>query len=367
VGCIPLPPQKQELFNAGVYEGTGIVGACPTTRFEVEDRQRRALEVLPALFYTGEDTWQKYMLNELQQRRMLSDFYGNPSSSSTEIKFANDDTVGNPEVKMLLEAVNGAFCITSIEASQLRVNTTVLTEFLLQLPNLKKFSSNRACDGVTCAVEELPASPVPVDLAVVAPAALTSFELTGNNLTGSLPNSWGQWSTIQELTITQNPLLSGSLPDWGGMASLTSLSLAGNGFTGTLPATYGSGVWSTTLKQLSLEDNMGLIGTIPSAWASMKATIEIGKTGLGGCVPDQLLNTLVYGGQPVVKDGGSERLFTGLCSQNNAEAAALLEVKQVLGLNNPGLSTWTGAPPGYNATVLPGVYRCSVQCRYHTR
>ncbi|WIA23217.1 hypothetical protein OEZ86_010105 [Tetradesmus obliquus] len=356
-GCIPVPEQKQTTFTTDSL-GTNITGRCPTQRAEVEGRQRAALDLLPVLFTTGEPEWQRKVDSVLQSTRSLSDFYGNASGSSTVVRIAHPvpKWSGSTFLELQFEVVQGALCVTGINTLGLRVNTTVLTQFLAQLPFLRSFNSDRSCFDFLndCIFDDMPPMPMPLDLAKAAPASLTSFQLTGNNLTGTLPLQWGQWSTIQELTIRANELLSGPLPEsWTGMRSLTFLTLSGNpNISGSLPASYGTATWAATLSLLDLSEDSGLAGTVPSSWAAIKAgRIDVQRTGLSGCIPDQLLNTVVSSTQPVAY----YEPFTGPCSQNSSDLAVLRELKAVFGgSGNPGLATWTAAPADYTPTPLPG-------------
>lgn len=354
-GCIPVPAQTQNIYTP-TTTGTKITGSCPTQRAEVEGRQRAALNMLPALFSTGQPDWQDKVNSVLQTYRSLPDYFNN-ASDPTAFRIADPIRSGSTYLEFSFEVVNGAVCVTGINAQSLRVNTKVLTQFLAQLPFLRSFKSDRTCSLEDfCAFPDMPPMPMPLDLAASAPAALTTFELTGNNLTGTLPSQWGQWNSIQELTIRANALVTGTLPEsWAGMRSLTSLTLSGNtGLTGPLPALYGTAAWAASLQLMDLSEDEGLNGTIPSLWAGITAAVfDVTDTGLGGCVPDQLLNTLVWSTQPVAKPlyPGT---FTGPCSQDSSEMTALLELMSVFGSRNPGLATWTPAPPGYTPEPLPG-------------
>lgn len=343
-GCIPVPAQDKTIF-ADNTTGTSIQGRCPTQRAEVEGRQRAALGLLPALFSTAGEAWQRQVRNVLQSAPSLSDFYANASGSTAVFSIEDPTSPTYNYVQIQLDVVNGAFCITGIDAQNVGVNTTVLTQFLKQVPFLKSFRGSKLG-------WDMPAMPIPLDLAAAAPASLTSFELTRNNLVGALPPQWGGWSTIQVLVIRTNEILTGVLPEsWAGMRSLTSLTLSGNpSITGPLPASYGTAAWATKLTELDLSSDTNLNGTIPSSWSNLKAKIRVQNTALGGCIPDQLLNTLLIQEQPADLFG----VFTGPCSRNSSELTALQELKAVLGGSNPGLATWTAAPPEYTPIPLPG-------------
>lgn len=286
--------------------------------------------------------WQQEVNSVLQSRPSLPDFYGNTTNSRPVFRFADPTLPGSTFVELQFDVVNGAFCITDVDALGLSTDTAVLTKFLPQLPFLKRFRSDGLEDG-------MPPMPMPLDLATAAPAALTVFELIGNNLIGTLPLQWGQWSTIQKLTINKNKLLYGTLPEsWAGMRSLTSLTIAGNpNVTGPLSALYGAATWAATITELDLSEDSGLGGsTIPSSWANLKlGKLNLDNTDIEGCIPDQLQNAVV---------SGSSVFGAPACSASSSELAALQELKAVSGGSNQGLDTWTEPPPDYTPDPLQG-------------
>ncbi|WIA18668.1 hypothetical protein OEZ85_003372 [Tetradesmus obliquus] len=340
-GCIPVPAQKTAVLEVD-NTGTSITGRCPTQRAEVEGRQRAALDLLPVLFSRGTANWTQEVNSALQSRPSLPDFYGNTTKSRPVFRVADPTLPGSTFVEIQFDVVNGAFCITDVDALGLSTDTAVLTKFLPQLPFLRRFRSDGLEDG-------MPPMPMPLDLATAAPAALTAFELIGNNLTGTLPLQWGQWSTIQKLTINKNKLLSGTLPEsWAGMRSLTSLTVAGNpDIIGPLPASYGAATWAATIAELDLSEDGGLGGsTIPSSWANLKVgRLNLDGTDIVGCIPDQLQNAVV---------SGSSVFDAPACSEGSPELLALLQLKAVFGGSNPGLDTWVDAPLGYTPDPLQG-------------
>ena len=87
--------------------------------------------------------------------------------------------------------------------------------------------------------------------------------LSTNNLTGSLPPSWGQLRQLQWLYLSSNKL-SGPLPDaYKALTALTKLWLNGNSLTGSVPPSWAS---MTQLKDLWLSDNPKLRGCLPTSW-----------------------------------------------------------------------------------------------------
>ncbi|KAK2632232.1 hypothetical protein EUGRSUZ_L01837 [Eucalyptus grandis] len=91
--------------------------------------------------------------------------------------------------------------------------------------------------------------------------SLNILVLSNNNLTGSIPTTLGNLSTLQYLFLYGNQL-SGAIPlEIGGMRSLTMLQLLGNNLIGPIPLSIGN---LTNLFDLHLFENM-LSGPIPSS------------------------------------------------------------------------------------------------------
>jgi hypothetical protein len=95
---------------------------------------------------------------------------------------------------------------------------------------------------------------------------------TGKNLTGVLP-SWngdhgqGALPKLQVLALTDNPGLTGTLPDaWGGMTEMTKLYLYKNNLDGSLPASWGG---MTKMTTLYLQYNHLDVTTVPKSWDKM--------------------------------------------------------------------------------------------------
>ncbi|CUG93979.1 GP46-like surface antigen, putative [Bodo saltans] len=124
---------------------------------------------------------------------------------------------------------------------------------------------------------------------------ITSLDLSGNNLKGTLPPSLGNLSQLQFLNLYINRIsgtlpasygqrlvsiqqismhsnqFAGSLPDsWGALPRLTYLNLDFNRLNGTLPGEP----WSTSslLTSLSLNYN-SLSGTLPESWGHSMSTM----------------------------------------------------------------------------------------------
>ena len=123
---------------------------------------------------------------------------------------------------------------------------------------------------------------------------LTRINLDGNALTGTLPTRLYEWTQLEAFWVYDNRLtgtlpaffstvtrsldfdenqMTGSIPDtWGTMMpGLTIVALSGNMLTGTLPGIFGSLV---NLTYLDVSDNL-LTGTVPSVELSQSTSLEI--------------------------------------------------------------------------------------------
>lgn len=311
----------------------------------MEQQQRKALDLLPSVFYVDSAadaaSWRSYITRTLQNFPTLSGFYGEGrAGSAPKFVFKNLNQGTELTIEVQFESMNGAFCITEILSQPLGVNTTSLMKLLPQLPYLKSFRARWwARNGGT-----LRQQPFPDKLAAVAPRSLEVLELSGLNLCCRLPEEWSSWKTIVTLLLVGgNPLVTGPLPDWVGMTSLESLDLASNDLTGTLPASYGLAPWSRSVQLLILSYNNRLSGTIPGTWAALSAEeIALDDTNITGCVPDQLINSV----RPLFQ--------FDRCSRNNTELLALKALKGILEDAGRALESWQEDPNDFVPDPLQG-------------
>jgi hypothetical protein len=101
---------------------------------------------------------------------------------------------------------------------------------------------------------------------------------------------------------------------------------------GALPASWGdtSSLLPTGLR-LNVVNNTNLTGEIPSTWARFKGFIELAGTNVSGCVPDQLMFSVVLDGKMIA------------CSESSKQVFALLELKKLLDPNGKDLSSWNNS------------------------
>ena len=91
------------------------------------------------------------------------------------------------------------------------------------------------------------------DAACDSDGAVTSIDLHGNNLAGTIPAATGALSSLASLNLSGNQLTSSIPEELGNLAALTDLDLHDNSLTGDVPASIGT----SSLKELSSLDLSG--------------------------------------------------------------------------------------------------------------
>ena len=117
-------------------------------------------------------------------------------------------------------------------------------------------------------------------------SSLISLALDVNRFTGSLPDSIGSLSSLYYLQLGVNSF-SGSLPDSiGSLSSLTYLYLHSNSFTGSLPDSIGS---LSSLPSLNLGSN-SFAGTLPDSIGSLSnlTSLDLVGNSFTGSLPDSI-------------------------------------------------------------------------------
>jgi Leucine-rich repeat (LRR) protein len=112
------------------------------------------------------------------------------------------------------------------------------------------------------------------------------INLPNNNLSGTLPASLGNLTSLQQLYL-RNSQLTGSIPtQLGSLTGLHAIDLFNNQLSGSIPAQLGS---LTSLQTLVLSSNQ-LSGSIPAQLGSLTSlqTLELSSNQLSGSIPAQL-------------------------------------------------------------------------------
>ncbi|XP_010675288.2 probable LRR receptor-like serine/threonine-protein kinase At1g53430 isoform X2 [Beta vulgaris subsp. vulgaris] len=112
---------------------------------------------------------------------------------------------------------------------------------------------------------------------------VTHIQLKGLNLTGLLPEEFGDLTHLQEIDLSRN-YVSGPIPKSLSKIPLVTLSLLGNHNTGPIPENIGQ---ITTLEELILEDNQ-LGGPLPKSLGNLKNLRRLVLAGnfFNGTIPD---------------------------------------------------------------------------------
>ncbi|KAF5460878.1 hypothetical protein F2P56_020717 [Juglans regia] len=112
---------------------------------------------------------------------------------------------------------------------------------------------------------------------------LVDLSLYGNRVTGSIPGTLANITTLRSLTVTFNQLFGNLPPELGSMSSLEKLSLSSNYFTGEIPPSFANLI---SLTDFMISDNQ-FSGQIPSYIQNWKnlTNLYIQASGLKGPIP----------------------------------------------------------------------------------
>ncbi|WIA11002.1 hypothetical protein OEZ85_011159 [Tetradesmus obliquus] len=164
----------------------------------------------------------------------------------------------------------------------------------------------------------------PLTKGLVKVANLHELHLDNNQLTGTLPASWGEDAvpSLAVIDLSQNGL-TGPLPDtWSRLVSLQRVNLSFNDLDGQLPE-----AWSaiTNLTTLVLNSNRRLNGTLPASWAALGTLQQanLDSTAIQGSLPAswaklsqmrelRLSNNMLTGAVPTAWRAGMQNLSLDL-------------------------------------------------------
>ncbi|BBH01630.1 Leucine-rich repeat transmembrane protein kinase [Prunus dulcis] len=116
---------------------------------------------------------------------------------------------------------------------------------------------------------------------------VTNIELKGLNLTGVIPDEFGNLTHLEEIDLTRN-YINGSIPASLSRAPLRILSLLGNRLSGSIPAAIGD---FTMLRELVLEDNQ-FDGPLPQSLGKLTdlERLLLSANNFTGTIPESLGN-----------------------------------------------------------------------------
>lgn len=114
-----------------------------------------------------------------------------------------------------------------------------------------------------------------------AQTSVTGITLARQNLTGSLPSSLNQLTSLRNFDVSRNRL-TGSIPALTGLVNLQNLDLSRNELSGSIPALAGL----TSLTEFKVHTNL-LTGSMPSlAGLGNLRVIDVARNQLSGAIPD---------------------------------------------------------------------------------
>ena len=120
---------------------------------------------------------------------------------------------------------------------------------------------------------------------------LVELDLSGNALGGSIPSELGNLTALKQLRLSSNGLSGPIPPELGRLTNLVELDVSRNYLDGPIPLELGN---LTGLKQLDLSSNR-LSGSIPHELGNLSALeyLDLKSTGVSGCIPSGLQGKVV--------------------------------------------------------------------------
>ncbi|KAK9096150.1 hypothetical protein Sjap_021647 [Stephania japonica] len=121
-------------------------------------------------------------------------------------------------------------------------------------------------------------------------SSLRMLDLSGNQLTGTIPSSLSKLSQLEELDLGNNAFV-GNLSSiaWSNLSSLRMLDLSGNQLTGTIPSSLSK---LSQLEELDLGNN-AFVGSLSSfAWSNLSSLrkLDLSDNQLTGTIPSSLFS-----------------------------------------------------------------------------
>jgi hypothetical protein len=311
-GCVPLSAPTTVFCQGTDMQGTDMQALhklCVCSNdVAAELRQSAAIkELLPQLMYggapyAGMPTYNAMVQDAVDWSSNIGDMtntnINTGDSASYKYQLNNVDLSLPPyfEIALNVQVQNGTEYVTSIKATgypqsshgcnlheaNLAVNLSILPLMLSQLPRLRNFSCKYCC-GSKNPTEAI----LPVRLPEAA-STLEEFDLSGASVAGTLPESWGNWTSLSVLDLS-NTELQGTLPgSFSGMVSLTHLNFSSSRLTGAVPSKYGEAKLMRTDVVFDFR-NSSIYTIIPSSWSYFaRGVVYINPDQAHGCLPDNI-------------------------------------------------------------------------------
>ena len=132
---------------------------------------------------------------------------------------------------------------------------------------------------------------IPEDIGNMTPT-LDNLLLSGNQISGPIPNSLCKINTLRVLDLSKNRLY-GDIPDcWSNFKILVVLDFSANNLSGFIPTSFGN---ATSLQSLHLENN-SLQGELPLSLRNCTGMIifDVGENKLSGSVPGWIEESMLH-------------------------------------------------------------------------
>jgi Leucine-rich repeat (LRR) protein len=329
-GCVPLGA-----FTTLTYSNTGITGLCSATRLSIEAGQVQTVNKLLSPLLNADGNWTDVVKQFINRNGAL---YLKDWISNGQFNGLIPANNARGTLTMALTIIDGTTYITSVRCTGGGLDLSVLPAFIKGLPRLDTFS----CIDCTFIAANSTASSLPRSLPDFVHPYFKTLTLGRSRIIGPLPTSWGAMQSLTKLELYNNSL-TGLLPEQlGNMPSLQSLNVAYNRLRGSLPKAWGGASLPADF-QLEATGNTGLTGSVPSTWARFTGYIKLEKTGIKGCVPDQLVYSVYKDDPPLIDMEGAPPNDPCSALAGNPyykQVVTLVVMRGMLDPNGTALASW---------------------------
>ncbi|KAJ8572265.1 hypothetical protein K7X08_008776 [Anisodus acutangulus] len=182
--------------------------------------------------------------------------------------------VGSQTPQFSIDALHNLTFLDSFNASNFALPGSIPEWLGVSLASL------RVLDLRSCAIT----GPIPSTLGNLT--SLVTLYLSNNGLTGQIPLSLGQLSRLSTLDLSRNKHVGPIPAAFGFLQNLTLLDMSSNFFNGSIPPDIGT---LLQLKSLNLSDN-SLISSIPAQLGNLSNLVglDLSSNSLTGVVPPEL-------------------------------------------------------------------------------